>query len=85
MAACLCIKHKGNTQAAQEEFALIYEDVLLPGQQLPSRRFFKRQAEKFLEYNTVEDLVCILLLTIIYTRVHNVCPGHIKNSRKLLC
>ena len=55
-AVYLTAKHNGNASAARDEMAQMY-----PGLDLPSQRFFKRNAAKFLKNNTVEDLVITLI------------------------
>ena len=57
MAVYLTAKHNGNARAARQEMAERNANLLGPGQDVPSQRFFKRNEAKFLQHHTVEDLV----------------------------
>ena len=71
MAAFLTAKHNGDARAAKEEMQQKNAHLLGPDHDLPSLRFFKRQATKMLEHHTVEDLVNILHL---HNNVMSLCP-----------
>ena len=55
-AVYLTAKYNGNAHAAPDEMA-----QMNPCLDLPTQRFFKRNAAKFLKNNTVEDLVITLI------------------------
>ena len=61
IAASLYCKHNGGLTAARNDFAQNHAHLLVPGQNLPSLIFFKRNAEKLLTHQTVENLVSLLV------------------------